>query len=293
MRILFIIQLFFTFLTAAQAQTDSLSLRWWQLETRYATAHRAENHELAAELAQEMLRMCEQHFSENDTVRAYAIYRLGDQYIHLKQYGEARDFLYEHLYWAEEQAKSKQKINSHSQIIFLYANASVLLGQEYMEGISTSELEASALFYKVTLQHFDNGINAYLLVQKLQPKHPDIVPNLAVAYREKGHFLGRHLNDLTNSQIALEQSLKYVKDVDTYRILGIVLGMQNKHLEAIKAFKKSLSIRDNAPAWFNLSVTYAIMSASSKNKSVKERYSEKSAAAKSNAEKLDPDFGSK
>lgn len=110
----------------------------------------------------------------------------------------------------------------------------------------------------VYLKNFQEALDAYDKVRAYKPDHPDVDQNTAVAYRDKGRYLGEQQNDINGSIQALLNALRYKDDdPETYRLLGIAYGVGQQPQQAITYFQKALELKpDYVSVLYNLEMAY-------------------------------------
>lgn len=158
----------------------------------------------------------------------------------------------------------------------LRGNANVMLGNiaETLGGQATVD-QSKADNFKKALQYYNDGIAAYVEVQRLRPDHPDVKRNLGVVNRDKGRLMGQRLGDVRASIECLEKSLTFIeKDFETFRLLGVAYGVQGVQLQnsnripdaiashhvAIGYFEKALGMVPNSVTiLYNMEVAYRIL----------------------------------
>jgi tetratricopeptide (TPR) repeat protein len=178
-----------------------------------------------------------------------------------------------------EEALLHSKIATHlnaskDNFWLLLGNAHILLAEVKLEPLEDKKVLNAALKTEIAedaLAHYRRAVVAYKKVEKLRPTHPDIEHNMGVLYREAGKVLGKHLGQLDESIISLENAVFYKKDVDSYRLLGVATGIKAVQLEsegkkeegkalhqkAIRYFEKALEIDAEAIAvLFNLQMAH-------------------------------------
>lgn len=131
----------------------------------------------------------------------------------------------------------RQAIDVHPK----YKNAHLLIG--------------NALFY---LERYEESAAAYEAALAIDNNYQDAYNNLAVALREAGKKAGEKENNLAKSESLLRRSLSIKSDdAFTVRLLGVALGVQGRHAEALEQFQKVVQIMpQNAGAWIDLANAY-------------------------------------
>lgn len=116
-------------------------------------------------------------------------------------------------------------------------------------------LKGNALFY---LERFEESAASYEAALAIDNNYQDAYNNLAVALREAGKKAGEKENNLAKSESLLRRSLSIKSDdAFTVRLLGVALGVQGRHAEALQQFQKVVQIMpQNAGAWIDLSNAY-------------------------------------
>ena len=88
----------------------------------------------------------------------------------------------------------------------------------------------------------------YLNILKILPEQPDCLHYLGLILMQKG--------DDRQAASYLQKSLESGQNPIYFSNYGMFLSRQNKHLEAIKQYRKAVEIQpDYAEAWFNLGVS--------------------------------------
>jgi len=116
-------------------------------------------------------------------------------------------------------------------------------------------LKGNALFY---LEQYEESAASYEAALAIDNNYQDAYNNLAVALREAGKKAGEKENNLAKSEALLRRSLSIKSDdAFTVRLLGVALGVQGRHIEALQQFQKVVQIMpQNAGAWVDLSNAY-------------------------------------
>lgn len=178
----------------------------------------------------------------------------------------------------------------------LQGNANVLLGNMNEKiGAKINTPKDKQQLFQTALNHYDQAIACYQMVQKLRPNHPDVQRNLGVTYRDKGKLLGQYMGRNQASINSLMQSLQYrANDTETLRLLGVANGMQGvglqnqqryeeatkSHLKAIEYFNKALELSpNNVPIIYNLEIAYSVLN-----------LPEKAAEYKAKRMEIDPNY---
>lgn len=126
----------------------------------------------------------------------------------------------------------------------------------------------------VYLKNFEEALAAYEKVRFYKPDHPDIDQNTAVAYRDKGRYLGEQQGDLNGSIQALQNSLEYKDDdPETYRLLGIAYGVGQRPAQAVTYFEKALELKPNyVSVLYNLEMAYKQLGNTAKAQEINARW---------------------
>lgn len=109
----------------------------------------------------------------------------------------------------------------------LYKNAYLLLGNSY--------------FYT---QDYEKALKNYNIALRLDNNFQDALNNKFICLRTMGEFYGRVENNLRKSEKYLRKAIVIrPSDYETLRLLGINLGIQQKHRKAIEYFRKALQVK--------------------------------------------------
>lgn len=171
----------------------------------------------------------------------------------------------------------------------LHGNAHIMLSENALQRSDISQVASDQQALRQQAFELTNaGLKSYAIVKELRPNHPSIHQNLGVAYRIRGKILGQYFNDLTNSIIALEQSIAYnPNDVETLRLVGVAYGIrglqfqqvgkleagQGSHLKAKESFEKAASLQpNNVPVLYNLQMAYTQLGDAVKAEETRQRW---------------------
>lgn len=171
----------------------------------------------------------------------------------------------------------------------LHGNAHIMLSENAIQRAELSQnLSDKQALIKEAFELTNAGLKSYAMVQELRPNHASIHQNLGIAYRIRGKILGQYFNDLTNSIIALEQSINYnPNDVETLRLVGVAYGIrgvqfqqtgkleagQSSHIKAKESFEKAINIQpNNVPVLYNLQMAYTQLGNMVKAEEIRQRW---------------------
>jgi tetratricopeptide (TPR) repeat protein len=108
------------------------------------------------------------------------------------------------------------------------------------------------------LKQYEQAVPYYETAIRFDPGFTDAIQNIGINYRELGRYYGQKLNDLDKATEALKKAYKYrSNEYETVRLLGISLGRNGKHQEAVLYFEEALKLKPNlAGAYVNLGNAY-------------------------------------
>jgi tetratricopeptide (TPR) repeat protein len=117
-----------------------------------------------------------------------------------------------------------------------YKNAHLLLGNAYLH-----------------LEQYDPAIASYDNALRLDPYFEDATKNLLIALNEGARYFGSKEKNYLKAQSLLARAIRLQpNDYDANSLMGIALGNEGKHKEALSYFEKALSLRpDLARAYVN------------------------------------------
>ncbi len=267
MRIIILCLCLFCLTQETSAQSRAIKkFKFWEQELDYY-AQVMEDFERAELYLNKMRALAEQKFKPTDSIYASAQLQTADLLIQQNYLLAADSFLNIQVQWLEKAVKAELKLDRrHYEYLLLSGNVKVFLGtaeknDEYIiEQQVPAWVRKSNKRFASALNYFNTAIERYKQLKLLRPEHPDIIHNLAVVWREKGELQGRYMNDLSGCIESLNISLEYKKTVESYRLLGVALGMRGEHLAAVDAFQAALALNErNVAILFNLEVAYRLM----------------------------------
>ncbi|MBK8516932.1 MAG: tetratricopeptide repeat protein [Saprospiraceae bacterium] len=148
----------------------------------------------------------------------------------------------------KDDVKKREMLNQ----ALIYLNKAVDVHPQYKNAYL---IMGNAYYY---LQEFEKGAAAYQKALELDPNFKDASTNLAVTLRDAGRKAGEKENNLVKAESYLTRSYQLSpNDSETLRLLGVMYGIKNDHLNAIKYFEKAALIDTlNAGLFLNLSMAY-------------------------------------
>lgn len=143
----------------------------------------------------------------------------------------------------------KEKIYRES---LQHADKAIQIYPNYRDAYIT---RAGDRFY---LKDYDGAVADYRQALKLGSNDPKIKTYLGIALRDGGKFYGEKKGDFATSAKMLNESWQINNtDFETARLLGVLNGVQKKHLEALEWFKKAAELApDNASVLYDLGTAY-------------------------------------
>lgn len=140
--------------------------------------------------------------------------------------------------------QSNEYLERAIEIYPLYINPNLILGNNY--------------YY---LGEYENALDKYETLLKLDPDNENGLKNMAVVYRDAGRYYGEKQGDLRKSIQYLMEAYKIIPDdYEIVRLLGVSHGVAGDHQKAVEYFAKAAEISPEvAYAWFNLSKAHSML----------------------------------
>ncbi len=108
------------------------------------------------------------------------------------------------------------------------------------------------------LGEYENSIQYYQKVLKMDPDDENGFNNLGITYRDAGKFYGEKKGDFVKAtQYLLKAYEMRGEEYEILRLLGITYGTQGQHPKALDFFRRAVKAQPtNAGAYFNLGTAY-------------------------------------